>query len=103
MSAMKDREITQKNVSAKFQSNSLVADSHWWGIASDGRRIGPSSKTTHPIQHPVVAHEAATVDHPRSRDRNIRQVLAPDQTVMEISVTAVLIRGPFPGLGQVVD
>src|SRR6185369_9821496 len=62
------------------------------------RRAGnvPGRVPAHAILMAVALDESITADHAWTGNENVREVLAPDQTVVEISVAAILIRGAFP-------
>ena len=57
----------------------------------------------HPVEQPVVAHQPAAIDHAGAGDGNIRQVFAPDQAVVKITVPAILIRLAVPGFRRIVS
>ena len=60
------------------------------------------SEPAHPVQELVRANESAAINGTLAGDENIRQIFAPDQTVMEIAMAAVLIAAKIIRFGFVI-
>ena len=78
MSAAGDGHVTDKDVAAKFQGDGLVAH-------ADTAAMHLSCRFR------IVLRESAAVDDAPSRDAHVLFTVRPDQRVMEIGMTAVLI------------
>ena len=66
-------------------------------------RLAARAKSAHLVENLVRAHEAAAVDRAVAGDENIRKVFAPDEAVVEITMSAVLIAAECVRLRLVIN
>ena len=78
-------KFSKDHVAAVLQRDGFVGDA---GL----RRVVKRVVAALLILHPAAEREALTPDQPRSADSDIVQILAPDQRVMPVVMTVVLIR-----------
>ena len=106
MAAMRDGDVADEDIAAKLDRDGLVAEAD--GAVLDfrtivlGRLFARHRKSVHFIQQFVAALEVAAVDPAVACDENIREIFAPDQTVVKIAMASVLIRIVRPRLGEIV-
>ena len=100
MSAVKNRDVADEHIAAKFQREGLVAETNRRRGVGD-RRI-EMIEADHLIENLVSANQTATVDRAVAADENVRQIFAPNQAVMKIAMSAVLITTKRIWLGLVI-
>src|SRR5262249_14986071 len=112
VSAVQDRNVANDYVAAKLQTDRLVPPAGFDRVARvriTKRRLGFAGAGT--IQNVILllcgrlvaaAHRTFAVNQSRSKDGDILEVLAPDQTVVPMAVTKILILVPLIRLRRVV-
>ncbi len=119
VSAMEDGDVADEDVFAKLESNSLIG--RIVRPASTRPSAGPGTcggevslaksgiippfkccKTIPLIEASIHADHIAAVDHALAGDGDIREVFAPDEAVVKVSVARILIGGAFEFFGVVV-
>src|SRR5205809_5746694 len=113
MTAMEDRDVTNHDIATEFQTDRFVAPSWLDGITGVGIAKGSRSRVFGSLGQRVVlltrarlrsaAHQAFAPNQPRAENRNVLEVFAPDQTVVPVAMTKVLIGIPGIRLGQIVS
>ena len=94
VAALENREVAEDDVAAALEGDGLVADA---GLLGAIDRVGATSRASGPEA------EALAPDKPRPGDREVADVLAPDQRVVPMVVAVVLVSVPGGlGLGGVV-
>ena len=100
MAAVENRDVPDQNIFAELQRDGFIAQAHRHHVI--GIKVGGDTRVTlaigapflqvaaHAIQDTVRAHETAAVDGAVAGDENIRQIFAPNQTVVKIAMAAVL-------------
>src|ERR1700719_3299015 len=78
MAAMQDGEVAQQNILAILERDRLVRDAR---VFSDRTPVFPSAQALAP-------------NEPRPIDGNILQVLAPDQAIVPMAMTVILVLVP---------
>ena len=84
--AVQDRDVTQRDVAAVLERDRLVGDA---GLLGDRSR-------------PVAFTQAPTPDQAGTENRDVVEILAPDQAVVPVAVTEVLIGVEGVRLGLVI-
>ena len=109
---MKDRDVANEHVATILESYRFVPPTRFDCIS----RIRITERSLRfvcsiRIQRIVLllrarlstsAHETFPPDHSRSKNRNVRQVLAPNQTVMPVGMTEILIGVPLVWFRRIV-
>ena len=95
MAAVKNRDVADENISAELQRDGFVAEAD--GSVGRFRAVGGEvvqlvREADHLVEQLVGANQPAAVDGAVAGDENIRQVFAPDEAVVKITMSAVLIR-----------
>src|ERR1035438_1161263 len=81
MAAVKNRKIAQQDILAILQADRLVAHARRLRALSAAQTLAP--------------------DAARSGDGDVRNAVAPNQAVLEMAVTEVLVHVPLIGLGVI--
>ena len=90
MTSAEDGDISDKNIAAHFDGDSLVA-------CTDASPLHISRFLR------VLACESLAVDHPPSGNGNIMLSFGPDKRIMEISVATVLVFGESEDLALIIS
>lgn len=109
---MKNRNVPDENIAAELETDRLISPA--WCDCITGIWISERTGVRRPrnvcqrivlfLSPRLIAapHQAFSPDSARTEDRYIIEVLSPDQTVMPVTVTKVLIRVPLIRFRQVI-
>src|ERR1019366_4520229 len=100
MAAVKNRDVADQNISAQLEGDGFVADAH--GRIGFGIRRGKMFVTAHLVEDFGIPLQPAAVDHAVAGDENIGEVFAPDEAVVKITMSAILVGDARKRLGFVV-
>src|SRR6267142_6554741 len=105
MTTVQDRDIANEYVPAKFKTDRFVAPTGLNRVAGVRITKGSASGIRRSIAERIVlllrarltatAHQTLAPDPTRTKNRNVFEVLAPDQTVVPVAVAKVLILIPL--------
>src|SRR6185437_11037929 len=89
VSAVENRDVADQNIFAKLERDGFVAQADGF----ENIRVGSVEMivAAHLVEQAGVPRQTTTVDHAMTGDENIGEILAPDQTVVKITMTAVLV------------
>jgi hypothetical protein len=105
VASVENRDVTNKNITAKLQCDRLVSQPAGRITFSPLHfsTLVPFREPTHFIQYLVTADKPAAIDHALAGNGNVREVFTPNQTVMKITMPAVLVRIVRPRLRLIIN
>jgi len=112
VSAVQNRDIANDDVVTEFKTDRLVTPARldgisriWiteWSTSRIGRRVSERGVLFLCARLTARAHKSLAPDLSRPKDRNVLEVLTPDQAVVKVAVTKVLITVPLIRLRRIV-
>ena len=107
MAAVKDRHVSDQHIFTKLKRDGLVAEAHravFYLRAETSQAVRPGMRiAAHLVKYSVPANQLNAADHAVAGDENVREIFAPDEAVVKITMAAVLIRiVRRPRLGEII-